>query len=328
MPFLNLETGVLLYADTNVENPKIRLADITDSFQQIAISNVKSAEIVVGVGETKTLVSTQRTLPGGLALASCDVLRPIDNEDVIRIATSSLPNAFRTARSTGVNGTTHLSLTRVGPRSMKLMSTAGNNLDTTSVVVGDQLWIERNSDAFTNVFSTYNCDKLLTIQSKGSNYVVVNDEGMMSEEADLNLATQYASAFRILAKPTVDTPKVDDWVKINGNFNHYNKGVFRLLRVTDSYIEFANPYAVTETVTPSVSGITVFDYFIRFLHMVASGELDINLDGNAAVLTTSPLDIDKSQFTATIKATDISVTNNTMTPVVLRCQSAGTAAGE
>ena len=62
MPFLNLNTGVLLYADSNVENPKIRLADVTDTFQQIIINNVRSNEIIIEPNESETIANTQRTL--------------------------------------------------------------------------------------------------------------------------------------------------------------------------------------------------------------------------------------------------------------------------
>jgi hypothetical protein len=323
MPFLNLETGILLYADTNVENPKVRLADITDTFQQVTISNVKSAETVVSVGETKTIVSTRRSLAPSIATAACVFVRPIDNVDVMRLSVSSIANAFRTKRNIGVDVTSHVSVTRVGPRSLKIGSLAGTPISTSEITVGDQLWIERNSDNYTNCFTEYNCDKLLTVQSVGTDSFVVNDEGFLVEEPDVELGSLFDSAFKVLARPTIETPKVDDYIKIAGNFNYYNKGVFKILRITDNYVEYANPYGVIESVTNTTTGLAIFDYFIRFVHLVASGELEIGVDGNPAVITTSPLDAEKSQFTATLKATEITVTNNTLNPIVLRCQSAG-----
>lgn len=327
MPFLNLETGVLLYADTNVENPKIRLADITDMFQQVTISNVKSMETIVEPGESEVVISTQRTLGAGIGTSEFTVSRPIDTEDIARLTYTGTGGApgFRTLRSVGVDSTTHMAMTRVGPRSMKLMGLSGTAFNTTSILPGDQLWIERNSDAFTNPFSSFNCDKLLTVQSKGTGYVVVNDEGFLGEETDITLGTAYASAFKVFAQPSVSSPKIGDYVQIvSGNFNFYNRGIFKLLRITDAYLEFSNPYAVDETVTNTASGLVIFDYLIRFAHMVSNGELQIAFDGNAEGLQMSPLGVDQAQFTATFKATQVSVTNNTMNSVVLRCQFAGT----
>lgn len=329
MPFLNLQTGILLYADTNVENPKIRLADITDVFQQVMVANVKSAEAVVKPGETKSVISTQRDSDPNLDTHSITFSRPISNEDVIRMSLTIPTSAtFQSRRTLGVDATTHLSFTRVGPRSMKLATLSGTPMNTSSVVTGDQLWIERNTDSFTNCFSEYNCDKLLTVQSKGVGYIVVNDEGLAGEEGDIALGSLFDTAFKVFVKPSADSPRVADSVQVSSPaFNSFNCGVFSILRITDNYIEFANPYGVDEVATNTVGGITIFDYFVRFLHLVADGELQVSFGAGNGSMTVAPLNTERAQLTLTVKTTEISVTNNTMNTVALRCQSAGTLEG-
>jgi hypothetical protein len=216
MPYLNLSTGVLIYIDPNVENPKIRLADITDTLSQIIVSNVKTIETVIQPGESNTVITTQRTVSGSINTSEFDITRPIATDNIARMTWNGVGAnpGFRTLRSIGIDNTTHMAMTRVGPRSMKLMSISGTAFNTAAIQTGDQLWIERNSDSFTNVFSPYNTDKLLTIQSRGTGFIVVNDEGLLGEEADLSLGSLYDSAFKIFVKPATTSPKVGSTLTI------------------------------------------------------------------------------------------------------------------
>jgi hypothetical protein len=328
MPFLNLTTAVLIYVDPNIENPKIRLSDITDTFSQIAVANVKSSETVIPPGETNTVVTTQRVLAAGIATSQFDISRPIETEDVTRMTWTGAGSnpQFRSLRAIGVDNTTHMAMTRVGPRSMKLMSSSGTAFNTSTINTGDQLWIERNSDSFTSPFSAYNCDKLFTVQSKGSGYIVVNDEGILGEETDVALGASYAYAFRVFVQPITNGPRIGDSCIIsNSGFNFYNRGIFQIARITDTYIEFLNPYAVSESAVSG--GLIIFDYMIRFAHVIASGELTLTFDGNTEGIVIDKLGADIAQFTSTLKTTQITATNNTLTSIALRCQFAGAIEG-
>jgi hypothetical protein len=329
MPYLNLTTAVLIYVDTNVENPKIRLSDITDTFSQVSVANVKSSETVIAPGETSTVVSTQRTLAAGIATTQFNITRPVETEDITRMEWNGVGSdpLFRGLRATGLDNTSVVSFTRVGPRSMKLMTISGTAFNTTAMITGDQLWIERNTDAYTNPFSAFNCDKLLTIQSKGSNYIVVNDEGLLGEEASVTLGTSYDKAFKVFVQPTSLQPRVNDSVIIsNAGFNYYNRGTFQILRITDKYIEFSNPYSTDESAVSG--GLIIFDYMIKFAHIIASGELVLTFDGNAQGITIGKLgNTETAQFTSSLQTTQITATNNTLTSISLRCQISGAVEG-
>jgi len=322
-----MTTGVLLYADTNVENPKIRLADITDVFQQVTVSNVRSLETMIQPGESELVVSTQRILGAGINTTVFEVLRPIETEDIARLSWTGVGSdpGFRSVRAIGVDNTTHMAMVRVGPRSMKLMSTSGSSFNTASILTGDQLWLERNTDTYTSPFSSFNTDKLFTIQSKGTGYIVINDEGTLGEEPDV---FSVVGAFEVFVQPIASKPKIGDYIKIaaGSNFNYYNQGVFQILRITDTYIEFVNPYSVAETLTNSSNAIVIFDYFIRFAHLISSGELMISFDGSPGFVM-EKLGEDHGQYTGTIKTTQITATNTTLSPVSLRCQFAGAIEG-
>ena len=322
MPFLNLNTGVLLYADSNVENPKIRLADVTDTFQQIIINNVRSNEIIIEPNESETIANTQRTL-ATITSTVFSFTRPIDVQPTMRVEwTSGADPVFRTLRNIGIDTTTHIAISRVGPRSMKIESISGTPITTTSVFTGDVVWFERNSDSYTSPFNAYNVDRAFIVQSKGVNSIIVNDEGIMAEENDVTISS--TADLKIFVQPLPTSVKLNDYINITTSaYNFYNRGIFKILRVTDKYLEFENPYGVIESVTNSTNGLVVFDYLIRFAHIIANGEIELRFDGNSSGLTITPLNHENSQFTASLKSTQILATNNTMNAISVRCQFAG-----
>jgi hypothetical protein len=66
----------------------------------------------------------------------------------------------------------------------------------------------------------------------------------------------------------------------------------------------------------------IFDYMIRFAHMIASDELTLTFDGNNTGFVIEKLG-DQAQFTSTLKTTQITATNNSLSPVSIRCQFSG-----
>lgn len=327
MTFLNLETKVLFYSDQNIENPKVRLADIDDILQQINVVNVKSLELCVEPNENATIANTQRAISNTIDSAVFEVSRPVSSQEIFRY-TWTLSPAFRTVVNIGIDSTTHVALTRVGPRSMKLQSISGTAINSALVQVGDVLSFEKNTDLFTSPFSPYNTGNTYTIQSKGSGYVIFNDEGSMAEESDVELGTSFNKAFFVYSQPTASSAKVGDQVLItSSNFNYFNQGTFPILRVAHDYIEVMNPYGVEETVTNTTNGMIVFDYFIRFVHLVATNEVSLKFDNNENGFKIDRLNSDFAQFTSSVKATKIVVSNNSLSPVAIRCQFAAIVEG-
>jgi len=325
MSYLNLQTQFIIYSDPNVENPKVRLADISDSFTGITLADVKSQEVVIDANSTYSIVNNQRSLGVGIDTAEFQILRPIASEDIIRLEwTGNGGNpAFKTARVLGVAADTVVSMTRVGPRTMRLQHVSGTALNTTQVLAGDKIFFESSNDSVTSPFSLANQNKYYTVQAKSSTYIDFADEGVSVDETAVTLGASFAVILKVFAADTPSTPRINDTIKIvSPAFSSDNKGSFQITKLTDSYVEFVNPYGVLETVTNTASGIYIFDKLIGFVYIVSTGDVEIIPDGQSVGMKLQKLDANISLFFGSISASRIDIKNLNDVPVAVRSQYA------
>lgn len=320
-----MQTNFIIYSDPNVENPKVRLADISDSFTGINLADVKSQEIVIDANATYSIVNNQRTLGVGVDTAEFQIYRPISTEDIVRMEwTGNGGNpTFKTSRSLGVNATTVLSLTRVGPRTMRLQYVSGTALNTAQVLTGDKIFFERSDDNITSPFSPANQNKSYTVQAKSVTYIDFADEGASVEESSVILGAQFAKVLKVFAADTPNTPRIGDTLKvISTAFSADNQGQFQIMQITDDYVEFVNPYGVLETATNTANGLYIFDKLIGFVYIVSTGDVEIVSDGQAVGTKLQKLDANISVFFGSISASRIDIKNLNDTPVAVRSQYA------
>jgi len=325
MSYLNLQSQFIIYSDANVENPKVRLSDISDSFTGITLSDVKSQEIVIDANSTYSVVNTQRTLGVGINTTEFQVFRPISTEDNVRMKwTGNGGNpAFKTARVLSVDATTTVSLTRVGPRTMRLQYVSGTALNTSQVLSGDKIFFEASDDTVTSPFSLANQNKTYTVQAKSATYIDFADEGMSVEEPSVVLGADFADVLKVFAADTPTTARVGDTLKVvSSNFSADNQGSFPITKITDSYVEFVNPYGVSETATNTTNGIYIFDKLIGFVYIVSTGDVEIMTDGQTSGTKLQKLDANISLFFGSISASRIDIKNLSDVPVAVRSQYA------
>lgn len=323
MPFLNLENKLIIYADSNVENPKVRLVDITDSSLQVCVNDTKSQDLTIMPGESKEVANKLRTLGVSVDTAEFSLYRPDSVADRMRLSwTGSGGNPeFRVLRSTGVDATTQVSITRQGPRTMRIAHTGGTALDTSLVQTGDVIYLEKTYDLFTSPFNAANTGTHFLVQAKGVGYIDFSDEGGSVDEAAVILGS--TEALKVFANPNPNKPKIGDSVRISASsFNLYNRGVFEITNVTDTYLEFVSPYGVAETVTNTVDGVAVFNDLINFFSAVSSGPLKVFIDSDTSGFQMSRLTQDKCVFQASVSAAKITLLNEGWTAVAVRCQHA------
>jgi hypothetical protein len=325
MPYLNLESKMMVYSDHNLENPKVRLSDIVDSFTGVPLSNFKAQDIVIDPKASVSVLNNQRTLGVGVDTAEFQIFRPISDSGIIRMEWTGVGGnpQFRTARALGVAADTEILLTRVGPRTIRLQHIAGTALVTTSVVAGDQIMFEAANDALVPPFTAANQGVSYPVQSKGANYIDFADEGHAIEEPSVLLGPDFAKVLKVFAGLSPATPRPGDTIKISGtNFSADNKGIFVISKITDSYVEMNSPYGILETKINTAGGLFIYEKLIGFVYLVASSEVTLIPDGQPSGISLIKLDQNNALFFGSLSASRLDIYNPGDYPVSLRIQHA------
>jgi hypothetical protein len=277
MPFLNLNYGLVIFEDRTDRNPQIKLPDITKAVQGVVVTNDKSERFQLGPGESQTILVTSRTI-GLDSTTQLTVDRYLAAGDNVRLrwtGTGSNP-AFRTNRAIGGDATTVVTATRVTPYVVRFAQVAGTAWSLGSVQSGDTLKIEKTTDAFTSPFSGTNQGKTFTVQAKGSNYVDVIDNGLAALDTAILLGASFEFAIRVFSAGSV---KVGDTVTLSGTgINPSNQGKFEIVDLSYDYVEIVNPFGEPGTFLIGTNVFTIYDYLIGFLHLRASGPIQIKYD--------------------------------------------------
>ena len=324
MPLLNIESKFIVHSDQNLENPKVRLADITDCFQAIRLSDFNSQESILQPNESQTVANNQRILGIGIGTSQFQITRPVSTDIMTRMSWTGVGGdpAFRTLRNLSVDSTTVVSLSRSGPRTMRIMSISGTSLISTSVLPGDEIFFEKNYDTFVSPFVSGNAGRKFPVQATGPNFIDFIDEGTAIEQPSVVLGLTFAQDFLVMSFP-LNSLRAGDEIKIKcPNFNSFNQGTFKITLVTPAFIEFNNPYAVLETQTNTAGSVFAYDDLIGFVYLVASGALTIFLDGSATGIPISTLDNNAAVFNGSISASRIDITNNSNNVIAVRSQCA------
>ena len=324
MTFLNFESKFLIHSDTNLENPRVRLCDIVENFQSVLVRDVHSQENTLQPNESQTILNNQRTLGAGISTTQFQITRPISTDAVARMSWTSIGGdpAFRTLRSLSVDATTVVSLVRSGPRTMRIQSTSGSPLVSTSVIPGDEIFFEKNYDTFTSPFASNITGRKFSVQAIGANSIDFIDEGTTIEQPNITLGSTFTQNFLVMSFPVNSIREGDEIKNKCANFNSFNQGTFKISLVTPSFIEFTNPYAVLETQTNTANSLFAYDDLIGFLYLVSSGSLTIYLDGALSGISISPLANSVSIFNGSISASKIEITNNSNNSINVRSQCA------
>lgn len=320
MPFLNLSYNFLIYEDQSDRNPQIRLPDITKDIQGVGAENDKSERIILYPGDTTSIISTSRLLSWTSA-TELEFERFLTNNDNIRIKwTGTGPNPiFRSNRSIGGDATSTVSITRVTPYVARITNVSGTAWSLGSVINGDYIRFEDDTDLFTSPFSETNKGKTYKIQNIGANYIDFIDNGASALDSLIVLGADFANAIKVYSSGPV---KTGDTINISGSgINPSNVGKFTVIDVTHDYIEITNPLGVAETVLYGSNNLVIYEYLIGFIHLRASGSLKIKFDNQAEWAQLARLG-SESLLISSACAYNLQAYNDGLEPIVISVQHA------
>lgn len=325
MSYLNFYVGRLAYSDSNpVQNPKQKNFDFVTSVQGKLISSPVSLIKKVLPGETLLLDSTARAVASGL-LNSQFSLGFFGDSDIARLRwTGTGPSPqFRESRSInyGVTpATTVYSAVRLSPTAVSL-SLTGSGVDTSSVLAGDEVYLESSNGAFTSPLNPTSTNQKYSVLSVSSNTVTVRDSGNIAEET-VALGSDYSSVIRFFSSSGV---QVGDKFRIlaSSNFNPENKNTdFEVLQVTDRDIHFYNPNLIPETVIAGANTpFSFFDRLINFVSIESTGPISLIFDYGSEKLQLVEHSPGSAIFVSSLRATSIQAFNSTNYELEVSIQS-------
>jgi hypothetical protein len=231
MSLLNLSLNLVSYADDGKSaNPLVKFTDLSWSMLGLPTATPRMVPIALAPGETRTIMTLARTISytGG---TSFQIFQVPSTSNVRLIA----PLGQRAARSDG-DATTQWAVTLTNQIARFTYTGTGLAPVFGGIVAGDGITID-------TPFSVQNCGSF-TVLRVGVNYVEFENPFALAETV-LGQVQIYSSG----------PVQIGDLLDISDvGFSYPNRGQFKVLNVTDSFIEFSNSEAIPETITGVTSG--------------------------------------------------------------------------
>lgn len=323
MAFLNFSFGRTAYTDEIATHAPIKKAfEFSSSEFGMPVMFPAFVSKTVYPGQTVLLDSTDRTLTID-GTTEFNISYPVIGSDIVRLrytGTGTAPG-FRTYRNIGGDATTTVNIDRTSNTSAKITNVAGTVWNLASVVIGDDIFFQKNDDVFTSPFSENFQNVNMTIIDKGSDYLVVRDNGTMAPIAGIVLGTDYLSALRVFSNAGV---KVNDTIRFSPTsaFKLDNKAYPVVVTgVTDRDLYYISPFAVAETTVGGLNCINVFERLLSFMSVESTGNIKIRLNNTEDVQLTQ-YKPNKAFFAGTISASSVYAINETDTPINVVIQTA------
>lgn len=258
MSFINVHLNVTAYADekSNV-NPRVKYVDLLWSLNGMPTDIPKEVPIFLAPGETRTIASNARTL-SFTGATSFDITQPASST----IARLVGDFGARTARGDG-DATTEWTVTRTNTLVRLQWTTTGTAPVFGGMAVGDGITIDAP-------FATFNRGDF-TIVSVGSDYVEFTNK-LATNETVTGQVEIYSSG----------PVQVGDTLSLtNTAFSFPNRGQFKILRVTDSLVEFSNADVVPETgITGVTDGLVIYSSSWLWMMAALDGRAIVRLNGD------------------------------------------------
>lgn len=308
MSYMNLTLGVITYEDQNVNSPQIRTLDINRTMLGIPVTSEQTSKIEnLAPGESRVVAATTRSLTqDNTSLYAITHPWSADVSTVRLLNISGTASGFATKRNLSIDATTVISINRINPATCRVQSVAGTAINTTAVQVGDILKFEKNTDLFISLFATIN-QASFRVLAKGTGYIDVAEDGVMSEDQSIVLGSNYDIQMRCFSNGSV---KVNDILEIMGTGqNPNNIGKFKVLNVSYDYVEFANPYAVDLTFTNS-NNVQVYDRLMGFIFIRAISPVTVIINDGAPLKLEKLSSQGEAMFIGSVQAFKIELRND------------------
>ena len=267
MSKMNLLAHLNIYEDANpTNNPTMNNVKWTLDQQGLELNEPESKSLILQAGESLSLFS-------GLVNISDDVTTTYDialktgtsNTYKISHNSGTAPN-FRTARVTGADNTTEVTVTKNGPV-LTFTSTGGTlfSLLAGGCQVGDEVRISGG-------FNSANQGKFKILALTATKFQVENDAGQA--EGPITLAN--VSDIQIFSAAGV---QVGDKVSLESGFSSLTLGTYEITDVNPDYIEIYSIRSLPEE-TNILTQLKIYNNSKQFIYIESDKKVSISLDGN------------------------------------------------
>jgi hypothetical protein len=233
---INISVNLVAYADaTKSDNPRVKFADLSWSMMGLPTGIPHQIPIYLAPGETKSIVLLNRTLSfNGSTSFNIEL---VDGTLDARLVGDF---AARTGRPDG-NGTTEWAVTRTGNLTRFTYTGTGTSPTFGSIVAGDGVTIEAG-------FNELNQGDFTIVKVGADYFEVIN---AIAQPETVVAQVEIYSNGPVQIGDTLDLS--------SAGFSSPNQGKFKIKRVTDKWVQFANSYAIDQT---GVTGVASTDLVI------------------------------------------------------------------
>lgn len=298
MSLINVSLNLTAYADEpkNV-NPKVKFTDLSWSMLGLPTGIPRSVPMALQPGETNTVVLTTRAISYSTGTSFNVVASAGSN--------AQLQGTFgqRTGKSYG-DGTSQWTITNAGQLVTLTFTGTGTAPDFTTMAVGDGVTLG----------SAFN------VNNQGD-FVVVNVNVGGTAIEFLNPIVQPETVTGLVQVYSAGPVQVGDILDISdSHFLFSNQGQFKILRVTDTFIEFSNPNLIPQSGVTGVvaNGVVVYPEAHTWILMAIDHKVVVRLNGDTGngVIVEPPVDGDLVNYPGLLlkrgKIFQVTVYNPTM----------------
>lgn len=305
MSYLSLSLNT---AASSAQNPLKASSAASLSFDVagLVLDVAEGFSVVLDPREERVVASTRKTLSLD-STTEIQITQPynsLSQENVWRIRwtqNGTSPN-FRIRRTLTINNTTTVSVSRLNDTVSRVQFSVAIGAN---AKINDILLFEKENDlGFVSPFNSGNQGIPVRIVGVGTNFLDVDDAGVLVNESSVLLGVDYLNVLKVFSSTGV---QVTDVLKISSSaFNYGNRGTYKIIFVSADYIEIEAPSLVPETVSGILDGFQVFTNSIYYFAIKAKGMLQLIIDEKTLDLS---LLNDTAIFAGAITCSEIVVRN-------------------
>jgi hypothetical protein len=277
MSYLSLSLNT---AASSVENPlkSSSAASLAFDVAGLKLDIAEGFSVVLDPREERVVASTRKllSLDSTTELQVTQPYNSLSQETTWRVmwtGNGTNPN-FRVRRTLTINNTTTVSVTRLNDTVTRVQFSVAIGAN---AKLNDILLFEKENDlGLVSPFNPVNQGVPVRIVGVGSNYLDVDDAGVLVNETSIVLGVDYLSVLKVFSSSGV---QVTDVLKIDSSaFNYGNRGTYKVIFVSADYIDIEAPSLVPETVSGITDGFQVFTNSIYYFAVKAKGQLQLIVD--------------------------------------------------
>lgn len=262
---MNILVYLNAYKDITATNsPNLNNFKWQRELQGLSAEKPQSLEFCLAPGESRVMFNGQRTLASDLTTQFSISLK--NSSTYVLKHTAGTAPQFRTSRSLSIDATSQVTVT-VSSGLMTLQTTAGTEMNTGPVVVGDELFVGTG-------FLSANQGRF-KILSKTSDSVTVSNPSATAE-GPVTLGSDFAEDLRIYSAAGVQK---GDKIKLGTGFSLSSRSTYEVTGVQDNLIEFFSSSALafeTGLLNPEV---TIYSSAKKLIYLETDKPVDISVNG-------------------------------------------------